>query len=49
MADEKPAIEYNTDNIPNALPILPLFDATLFPQNGVAPGGNERRIGPPDR
>jgi ATP-dependent Lon protease len=32
MADEKPAIEYNTDNLPTQIPILPLFDAALFPK-----------------
>jgi ATP-dependent Lon protease len=32
MADEKPAIEYNTENLPTQIPILPLFDAALFPK-----------------
>jgi ATP-dependent Lon protease len=32
MQDKQPSLDYNTDNIPNALPILPLFDATLFPK-----------------
>jgi ATP-dependent Lon protease len=32
MQDKKPSLDYNTDNIPNVLPILPLFDATLFPK-----------------
>jgi ATP-dependent Lon protease len=32
MQDKQPSLDYNTDNIPNVLPILPLFDATLFPK-----------------
>jgi ATP-dependent Lon protease len=32
MQDKKPSLDHNTDNIPNVLPILPLFDATLFPK-----------------
>jgi ATP-dependent Lon protease len=32
MQDKKPSVDYNTDNIPTVLPILPLFDATLFPK-----------------
>jgi ATP-dependent Lon protease len=32
MTDSPPAEEYNTDDIPDTIPILPLFDATLFPK-----------------
>jgi len=32
MNDKQPSLDYNTDNIPNVLPILPLFDAALFPK-----------------
>ncbi len=32
MKDKQPSLDYNTDNIPDVLPILPLFDATLFPK-----------------
>ena len=32
MQDRKPSLDYNTDNIPEVLPILPLYDATLFPK-----------------
>ncbi len=32
MQDKRPSLDYNTENIPNVLPILPLFDATLFPK-----------------
>ncbi|MGA6925736.1 MAG: endopeptidase La [Desulfosarcina sp.] len=32
MQDKQPSTDYNTENIPNVLPILPLFDATLFPK-----------------
>ena len=32
MQDKKPSMDSNTDNVPNVLPILPLFDATLFPK-----------------
>ena len=32
MQDKQPSMDYNTDNLPNQLPILPLFDATLFPK-----------------
>jgi ATP-dependent Lon protease len=32
MPDNKPSVEYNTDNLPAVLPILPLFDAALFPK-----------------
>ncbi|MGD8701340.1 MAG: endopeptidase La [Desulfosarcina sp.] len=32
MQDKQPSLEYNTENIPKVLPILPLFDATLFPK-----------------
>jgi ATP-dependent Lon protease len=32
MQDKQPSLDYNTDNLPIKLPILPLFDATLFPK-----------------
>jgi ATP-dependent Lon protease len=32
MNDKQPSLHYDTDNIPNVLPILPLFDAALFPK-----------------
>jgi ATP-dependent Lon protease len=32
MTENKPSVEYNADNLPDLLPILPLFDATLFPK-----------------
>ena len=32
MKDKQPSLDYNTENIPKLLPILPLFDATLFPK-----------------
>ncbi len=32
MSENKPSIEYNTANLPAVLPILPLFDAALFPK-----------------
>ncbi len=32
MKDKQPSLDYNTENIPKVLPILPLFDATLFPK-----------------
>jgi ATP-dependent Lon protease len=32
MTENKPAVEYTADNLPALLPILPLFDATLFPK-----------------
>ncbi|MGD9212546.1 MAG: LON peptidase substrate-binding domain-containing protein, partial [Desulfobacteraceae bacterium] len=32
MTDNSRSIEYSPDNIPNLLPILPLFDAALFPK-----------------
>jgi ATP-dependent Lon protease len=32
MPDKQPSLNYDTDNIPNTLPILPLFDAALFPK-----------------
>ena len=32
MQDKQPSLDYNTDNLPTVLPILPLFDATLFPK-----------------
>jgi ATP-dependent Lon protease len=32
MSENKPSVEYNAANLPASLPILPLFDATLFPK-----------------
>ncbi|MDL2275898.1 endopeptidase La, partial [Desulfosarcina sp. OttesenSCG-928-G10] len=32
MQDKQPSLDYNTENLPTVLPILPLFDATLFPK-----------------
>ena len=32
MQDKQPSLNYKTENIPKVLPILPLFDATLFPK-----------------
>jgi ATP-dependent Lon protease len=32
MSENKPSVEYNTANLPAVLPILPLFDAALFPK-----------------
>ncbi len=32
MQDKQPSMDYSTDKIPNVLPILPLFDAALFPK-----------------
>ncbi|GAB6906940.1 Lon protease [Desulfosarcina cetonica] len=32
MQDKQPSLDYNTQNLPTVLPILPLFDATLFPK-----------------
>jgi ATP-dependent Lon protease len=32
MSENKPSVEYNATNLPPLLPILPLFDATLFPK-----------------
>jgi ATP-dependent Lon protease len=32
MPENKPAADYNADNLPTVLPILPLFDAALFPK-----------------
>jgi ATP-dependent Lon protease len=32
MQEKQPSLDYNTNNIPNVLPILPLYDATLFPK-----------------
>lgn len=32
MADIKPLADVNEENLPNMLPILPLFDAVLFPK-----------------
>jgi len=32
MQDKQPSLDYSTENLPTVLPILPLFDATLFPK-----------------
>ncbi|WP_054032867.1 endopeptidase La [Desulfatitalea tepidiphila] len=32
MADNKPPVDYSADNLPTTLPILPLYDAALFPK-----------------
>jgi ATP-dependent Lon protease len=32
MPEEKPAADYSADNLPTVLPILPLYDAALFPK-----------------
>ncbi len=32
MTENKPAVDYSTDNLPTSIPILPLYDATLFPK-----------------
>jgi ATP-dependent Lon protease len=32
MTEKKPSVEYNTENLPTTLPILPLYDAALFPK-----------------
>jgi len=32
MEDKQPSLDYDSENIPKELPILPLFDATLFPK-----------------
>jgi ATP-dependent Lon protease len=32
MPEDKAQVDYNTDNLPTLLPILPLFDAALFPK-----------------
>ena len=32
MEDKQPSLDYSTENLPTTLPILPLFDATLFPK-----------------
>ncbi|MCJ8500995.1 endopeptidase La [Desulfatitalea alkaliphila] len=33
MSEEnKPSVDYNTENLPTTLPILPLYDAALFPK-----------------
>jgi ATP-dependent Lon protease len=32
MTENKPSVDYSTDNLPAVLPILPLFDAALFPK-----------------
>ena len=32
MPEKQPQVEVSTDKIPETLPILPLFDATLFPK-----------------
>ena len=32
MTENKPSVEYDTENLPTTLPILPLYDAALFPK-----------------
>jgi ATP-dependent Lon protease len=32
MPDQKPSMEYNAENLPTVIPILPLYDAALFPK-----------------
>ena len=32
MTENQPSVDYNTENLPTELPILPLFDAALFPK-----------------
>jgi ATP-dependent Lon protease len=32
MQDKQPSLDYTTEDLPTELPILPLFDATLFPK-----------------
>ena len=32
MPESKPSADYNTENLPSVLPILPLYDAALFPK-----------------
>jgi ATP-dependent Lon protease len=32
MTENKPSVEYTSDNLPTVLPILPLYDAALFPK-----------------
>jgi ATP-dependent Lon protease len=32
MSENKPAADYSAENLPTALPILPLYDAALFPK-----------------
>ncbi len=32
MAENKPIADYDTDNLPTVLPILPLYDAALYPK-----------------
>lgn len=32
MSENKPSAEYNTENLPTMLPILPLYDAALYPK-----------------
>ena len=32
MTEKKPSVDYNTENLPTTLPILPLYDAALFPK-----------------
>jgi ATP-dependent Lon protease len=32
MQEKQPTMDYNAENLPSVLPILPLFDATLFPK-----------------
>ena len=56
MSDDKPSVEYDTENLPETLPILPLYDAALFPKmvlplvvmegNSIDPDGldNDRQV-----
>jgi len=32
MPENKPSVEYNSENLPTVLPILPLYDAALYPK-----------------
>ncbi len=32
MTESKPSVSYDAENLPDALPILPLYDAALFPK-----------------
>jgi len=32
MTENKPSVDYNADNLPTVIPILPLYDAALFPK-----------------
>ncbi|MGD8846489.1 MAG: endopeptidase La [Desulfobacteraceae bacterium] len=32
MTEKKPSVDYNSENLPKTLPILPLYDAALFPK-----------------